>query len=259
MDSLSGHFHRLGQSKVQEFGLAIAVDDDVCRFQVAMDDAFLVGGLQGLGNLDHQPERLFNGNRHPLDPIGQRFPFDEFQNQAVDSLVFLKTIDGRNPGMVERRKNLSFAPESSHAVAVSGKLVGQHLDGDFPAKPRVPGPPDLSHPAASDQRQNFVVADPSADHGSIVHIHRCRQHFDGRHFKELPGLFLMFKKGFDFAPQLVVASASGSNESRSPGPVQLASLVVERFDPFELLRLHGLVLKSPGEATPWPGSSRESP
>jgi hypothetical protein len=51
------------ETKVEDLYLAIGSDFDVRGLQVAMNDAFLVGGIEGIGNLLRDLERLVERKR----------------------------------------------------------------------------------------------------------------------------------------------------------------------------------------------------
>jgi proteasome-associated ATPase len=50
--------HRLRETEIQDLGRAVRRHHDVAGLQVAMDDAFLVGGVERRRNLKRQPQRL---------------------------------------------------------------------------------------------------------------------------------------------------------------------------------------------------------
>ncbi len=49
-------FQEFGDAEVQEADLALGIDQDVGRFQIAMDDEFAVGMCHRVGDLQEQPE-----------------------------------------------------------------------------------------------------------------------------------------------------------------------------------------------------------
>ena len=51
----------LGDTEVQNFYLAVAGQHDVFRFDVAVDDALLMGGDQSFGALDGDVEEFVQG------------------------------------------------------------------------------------------------------------------------------------------------------------------------------------------------------
>ena len=57
---------RLRQSEVQHLHLAVGRDLDVGGLQVAVDDALLMRGFEGFGNLQGQLQGFFNRDRTAL-------------------------------------------------------------------------------------------------------------------------------------------------------------------------------------------------
>jgi hypothetical protein len=59
----------LGQTEVHDLDLPVCVDDQVGRFDVAVDDALLVRRLQPLRGLNRDIERLVEFERPPGDHL----------------------------------------------------------------------------------------------------------------------------------------------------------------------------------------------
>ena len=62
----------------------------------------------------------------------------------------------------ERRDDLRFALEPGKGARILGERPGDHLDGDVAIELGVAGPIHLPHPAAANQRQDFVGAESRA-------------------------------------------------------------------------------------------------
>ena len=60
-----------GQAEVHEVRLAVAIDHDVGRLQVAVDDALLVGMVQGIGDFRAQLGRFAAGELLAGEPVAQ--------------------------------------------------------------------------------------------------------------------------------------------------------------------------------------------
>ena len=67
------------QAEVQNLDVAIVGQLDVRRFQITMDNASVMRGLQCFGNLLCNIQGLSNGNSPPINPVGQCFAFDELE------------------------------------------------------------------------------------------------------------------------------------------------------------------------------------
>ena len=89
-----------------------------------MDDPFLVSGLDGLGDLSGNHERLIERNRASSNPIRQCGALDEFENQGPNAVGLLEAVDARDVGMVQRRKHLRFSQEAPHALGIEGERLG---------------------------------------------------------------------------------------------------------------------------------------
>ena len=65
---------RLGQAEVEHLHGAVGPHLDVCRLEIAMDDALLVRGFERLGDLPRDRQRLGERKRALRDAIGERRP-----------------------------------------------------------------------------------------------------------------------------------------------------------------------------------------
>ena len=76
--------------KSSTFTIPSARDLDVRRLQVPMDDAALVRGVQRLGELSRDRERFAHRNRAWCDPIRQREPLDQLEDERHRAIRFLE-------------------------------------------------------------------------------------------------------------------------------------------------------------------------
>ena len=63
LGDVGSRLQALGHAEVEELRRAARGDHDVGRFQVAVQDALLVRGLQRAGNLDRDADRVFRRER----------------------------------------------------------------------------------------------------------------------------------------------------------------------------------------------------
>ena len=68
---------QLRQTEIQQFGLAAVSDQNVSGLNVTVDDAFLVGGVEGVGDLDADVEESVERKVAACDAILERFAFEQ--------------------------------------------------------------------------------------------------------------------------------------------------------------------------------------
>ena len=120
--------HRLGQAEVEDLrphvarrnagGIRGGLQDDVGRLQIAMDDPFLVRGLERLGDLTGDGERLGDRQRSSTQAIGQRRSLDQFEDQRRDAVRFFETVDRADVRVIERGEEPRFAREAGAALGI---------------------------------------------------------------------------------------------------------------------------------------------
>ena len=95
--SLSGSHSAVGYVSGSGSPLASQEDlfpPDVGRFQVAVDDAFLVRRFESLGDLKEERQCLIDRNRTPLDPLGQRLALDQLHDEEAGVSLSLEAVEG---------------------------------------------------------------------------------------------------------------------------------------------------------------------
>src|SRR5260370_1156760 len=75
----------LGEAEVEALHRASEGDLNVGRFEIAMDDAFLVRRLQRVRNLAGDRQRVVDRERTATDHVRQRLALDQLQNDAGDA------------------------------------------------------------------------------------------------------------------------------------------------------------------------------
>ena len=66
-----------------------------------MDDPLLVRRLKCFGDLRGNRQRLADGDGSVRDPVGERRPVDQFQNQGWHAAGIFEAIDLRDVWMIE--------------------------------------------------------------------------------------------------------------------------------------------------------------
>ena len=84
-----------------------------------MHDARLVRGLEPLGNLPADVERVANRESAVPQARGERLSRNEFHDKEPLAVVLLEPEQRRNPRVIERREHAGLALEASHSLRVS--------------------------------------------------------------------------------------------------------------------------------------------
>ena len=89
------------QAEVQDLHRAVGADLDVGGFQIAMDDALLMRGFDGVGDLSGDGDGVIDGNRSGGDPLRQVRTIHELHDQGLDRRTVLETVNLRDVRMIE--------------------------------------------------------------------------------------------------------------------------------------------------------------
>ena len=110
----------LRQTEVEHLDRAVGRDLDVRGLQVAMDDALLVRGFEGLGDLTRDRQGFVQRNRPTSDPIGQRVALDQFEDERVGLTAVLEPIDRRRcAGWFSEASTCASRCETGEAIRIS--------------------------------------------------------------------------------------------------------------------------------------------
>ena len=155
-------FHRLRQAEVQHLHRAVGPKLDVCGFEIAVNDPVLVRGLQGVGDLPCDGQRLVQRDRAAAQPLRQILTFDELHDEGVHAVRILEAVNVRDVRMVEGGEYLRLALKACEPVGVVRKQIRKDFDRDVAIELRVACAIDLAHSACADRRDDFVRAETSA-------------------------------------------------------------------------------------------------
>ncbi len=92
--------HHCRQAEIQHFNGALRRDFHVGRFEIAVDDASLVRGLQSIGNLQRRRKCLRERNLALFDALGKGRSFHQFHHQRAAAVRLFDPVDRRDMRMV---------------------------------------------------------------------------------------------------------------------------------------------------------------
>ena len=101
--------------------------EEVRWFDVPVDDALCVGGVQRIGNLNPQFQHLFGRKWSPADEMLQRLTIQKLHSDESLAFVFTNFVNGADIWMVQRRSSLRLALEAFQGLMVSGYIVRQEF------------------------------------------------------------------------------------------------------------------------------------
>jgi hypothetical protein len=99
-----------------------------------MDDALVVRGFEGFGDLTRDGQRFVDRkgpspeSRAPSrDQIGERRPFDQLHHERLEPVGLFEPVDGGDVGMIQRGEDFGFALEPREALGIASDRFGQTL------------------------------------------------------------------------------------------------------------------------------------
>ena len=147
-----------------------AVEHDVVRLHVAVDDALRVGIRKRVGDDGEDAACLTHGQaRLAREPLRKALTVHERHHEVHDAFAFVDRINGNDARMCELRRGLRLPQEPLANVGVERELGRQHLDRDSAVKPEVGRAIDDRHPASADLRVDEVLR-PDRDHQTVEQV-----------------------------------------------------------------------------------------
>ena len=169
----------LGEPEVEHLHATVGRQLDVLRFEITMNDATLVCGIERIGDLPRDRQRL--GDREctrdasiggTTQALSERGSFDELQHQGWRAGVLLDAVDLSDVRMIERGEDTRFPIEARAALGIGDPLRRQNLDRDVAAEPAVATAVHRPHAAHAQEPLDHVRSDRPADE-RLIHVLAC--------------------------------------------------------------------------------------
>ena len=157
---IAGGVEPFGQAEIADERFAMAVEQDVSRFEIAMEDAFAMRVLHGPRDLGDERDalpRLVPQRGTDLLQTSARREFHAEERKAVFALAHF--VDRQNVRMIEARGGLRFAPEARQGFAGVGVIPQDPLHGDDAAGMALARAIDHAHAAAPNFLQDLIIAE----------------------------------------------------------------------------------------------------
>jgi len=146
--------------------MAVFVDEDIARFDVAVDHSGLFRGLKSEGYLVGDGEDLFFRER-PAPGHGpfEALAFEEFHDEIKSSVGAADGVDFDDVGVVHLGGEPGFIFEGQDAVFVVAVFLVEDLDGDLAVEDGIPANEDDAHPADGIAAGEFISTEFAFDAG----------------------------------------------------------------------------------------------
>ena len=200
-----------------------------------MDDPSFVRGVERIGDLPRNRERLWNGQSPATclvsgELVRKGVTLDQLQHQRSNAVRLLDAVDRTDVWMIEGREHARFTLEPGEAVGIGSKGTRQDLDRDVSSQLRVAGTVHFAHPAFANLRRDPIRPDRLADSASPTDSTR-----HGRSTQER-GSAVMCQQRLDVTAQLVIARACVGQKQSAFVSGACERLVIEPFGPRPALR-----------------------
>ena len=174
---------QLGQSEVQDLGLTALGDEKIGRFDVAVNDAFGVRGVERVRDFHRQVQQLLDRQRPGFNNVLEGLALHQLHGDERLPVVLADLMDGADVGMVEGGSSPGFAAEALQRLGILRQVFGEKLQSNVAAQAEVLGLIDHTHPATAQLREDFVMGNCASNHSGPLY----REWFILLHAANRPG------------------------------------------------------------------------
>src|SRR6516162_270335 len=97
-----GSVRQFRQSEIEYLGMSTFRDENVGRFDVAVNDALTMRGIQRIGQLDREREDIFVFHRVAPDSVPEGYAVKKLHHHEGAGLVLPDLMDGADIGVIQR-------------------------------------------------------------------------------------------------------------------------------------------------------------
>ncbi len=159
----------LRQAEIHHFGMTALGHEDVGGFDVAMDDAFSMGCVEGVGDLDGEGEDRVQFHRAIADTVLKGQAVEKLHDDKRMPIVPADLVNGTDVGMIECGCGLGLALKAGESLRILGYIVGQKFEGDKAVEVGVFRLVDDTHSSSANFLEHAVVRNSPLNHcGEIL-------------------------------------------------------------------------------------------
>ncbi len=151
---------QLDDAEVRDHRVAVLVEEDIARLQVAVDDALGVRGVEAARHLlDDAQDFAVLQRAVAAQSVGQRAAGHQPHHQVELAVILAVIVNRHDGGMLDHGDGLGLALEACAQAFVQVQVSGQQLDSDLAFEAWIESAIDAGHSAAAQLRADFVTAD----------------------------------------------------------------------------------------------------
>src|SRR5262249_3869495 len=118
----------LGQSKVQNLGVAPFGNEKVGWLDVPVNDSFGMRRIQRVGHFDAEIKQALHAHWAARYGVLEGFPLQILHGDEPPIALLADFINGADVRMIQRRRRARFAPESLQRLRIFGHSSGRNFN-----------------------------------------------------------------------------------------------------------------------------------
>jgi hypothetical protein len=138
--------------------LARGIEQNVVRFDIAMQNPALMGMMDGPDDFHHELGGLARGHRAAAQFLPESRPVNEAHGKEMPADILAYFVDGRDMGMIEPRRRFRFGMKALDHTRGSQFAGGDNLKRDLAVGAALTGAEDDAHATARYFAEQFVAA-----------------------------------------------------------------------------------------------------
>jgi hypothetical protein len=151
-------FQASSQAEIRDLGSALAGQQDIGRFQIAVNDPALVSNLDGVSQRGHQRGGLSRRLGRARQLLGQVATLDKFHREIRPAVHLAGFVNLHDIRMTQTGHCLGLAQEPLQLLRTGVRTRQEHFQSDGAVETLVPGVVDNAYPAVAQHPLHFVAA-----------------------------------------------------------------------------------------------------